>query len=423
MRKKLFFTFTVIMSIFLLSCGAKDEEKVAEENVTIKVASWNAAAESLRQEIPGFQKLHPNVTVEVIEVDAGYTKVIAALASGTGAPDIIQTQARDFPAFLNKFPNQFADLTDKLNNDNLVDKFLPASIATVKADGKIYAMPWDMGPVALFYRTDMFEKAGVTPESIKTWDQFIEAGKKVQAANPGVNMTGYTDDNDFFHMLFNELGGTYVKDGKIAINSPEAEEAFSMMKRMADEGVLTNVKDWNGRIIAMNNSKLASIVYPVWFVGTMKTAVADQKGQWGIMELPAFRENENHQSSLGGSILAISEQSEHKDMAYEFLKYVLATDEGQKIQVDLGFFPSYTPYYENPNFKVSDDFFNGLDVNTFFAEQTTTIPNIDFGGIMLDAQTPLNNLTMGVMSGVDIKTSLEDVSNQLSKATKLEIYR
>ena len=44
-------------------------------------------------------------------------------------------------------------------------------------------MPWDSGPVVLYYRRDMFEKAGVDPASIETWDDFVEAGKKVVAAN------------------------------------------------------------------------------------------------------------------------------------------------------------------------------------------------------------------------------------------------
>jgi lactose/L-arabinose transport system substrate-binding protein len=47
-----------------------------------------------------------------------------------------------------------------------------------------YAMPWDSGPVAVFYRRDFYEKAGVDPAKIKTWDDFIAAGKKVRPPIP-----------------------------------------------------------------------------------------------------------------------------------------------------------------------------------------------------------------------------------------------
>lgn len=416
------FLLLILGLILLISCGGEKKEAAAngkDEKITLKIGSWNDAGDALKKVAAAFEKTHPNVKIEIVESDSDYTKLTPALVSNQGAPDIFQAQARDFQSFLVKFPKQFYDLTEKMQKDGLVDKFLPASIENVKENGKIYAMPWDIGPAAVYYRKDMFEKANVDPKAIETWDDFIEAGKKVQAANLGVTMTGYSEDNDFFHMLFNQLGGTFVKDNKIAINSPEAVKALELLKKMQDANILINIKDWNGRIIALNNNKIATIIFPVWYSGTMVNAVADQKGKWGIVELPAFEKGGNRQANLGGSVLIISEQSKNKEIAYEFLKFALATNEGEDIMMEFGLFPAYTPYYSAPSFKVNNEYF-GMDINSFFAKLTNTIPETNYGAIMLDAQAPLTGLTTSVLGGKNINTALKETSAAISQSTQLE---
>ena len=147
------FLLSILVLIFLISCGG--EKKGSQtggkgEKVVLKVGAWNDAGDALKKVATAFEKTHPDVKIEIIESDSNYTKLTPALVSNQGAPDIIQAQARDFQSFLIKFPKQFYDLTEKMQKDGLADKFLPASIENVKGNGKIYAMPWDIGPTALY---------------------------------------------------------------------------------------------------------------------------------------------------------------------------------------------------------------------------------------------------------------------------------
>jgi len=151
----------------------------------------------------------------------------------------------------------------------------------------------------------------------------------------------------------------------------------------------------------------------------MVNAVADQKGKWGIVELPAFEKGGNRQANLGGSVLIISEQSKNKEIAYEFLKFALATNEGEDIMMEFGLFPAYTPYYSAPSFKVNNEYF-GMDINSFFAKLTNTIPETNYGAIMLDAQAPLTGLTTSVLGGKNINTALKETSAAISQSTQLE---
>jgi lactose/L-arabinose transport system substrate-binding protein len=323
MTRTILATGAVLASAMLVTaCGSSsgantgNKDNGSSEPVTITVAAWNDAEDALKAEIPGFNKKYPNIKVNIQYVDTGYTKIMPELASGSNVPDIVQTQNRDFPAFLKKFPGEFVDITDKVAN--LKSKFIPSAWEPVTQNGKVYAMPWDLGPAALYYRKDMFKEAGIDPNTIKTWDDFIAAGKKLKQKFPDVAMWGYGDDDfDPYEMLFNELGGNYVtSDGKIDVASKQSQEALAMLKKMKDAGILMDFKDWNGEITALNNNKMATVVYPVWYAGTLMNSVKNESGKWGIIPLPAFTPGGNHEANLGGSVLAITKQSKNVDAAW-----------------------------------------------------------------------------------------------------------
>ena len=95
------------------------------------------------------------------------------------------------------FPNQdqFIDLKTLGANDLEMD-FLPWKWKLgITPEGRMMAYPMDTGPTALFYRTDIFQKAGIdtdpaaVAELAPDWDSYIELGKKLKAAVPGSAIT------------------------------------------------------------------------------------------------------------------------------------------------------------------------------------------------------------------------------------------
>jgi ABC-type glycerol-3-phosphate transport system substrate-binding protein len=78
----------------------------------------------------------------------------------------------------------------------------------------------ELNVVLYAYRTDIFEKVGVTAP-IKTWDDFIEAGKKVKAvASEGIYEVR-ADPAGSTHMLAVQAGGgMFTADGKLQITHP-----------------------------------------------------------------------------------------------------------------------------------------------------------------------------------------------------------
>lgn len=361
---------------------------------TITVSGWNDAADALSAEAKEFMSENPGTTVTVQKVDSNYTKLYSQLAANTDVPDVVQLQNRDLQSFKNKYPDAWMDLTDMVKpEESNFDSFV---LPLVKVDDKYYAVPWDVGPCAMYYRKDIFQKAGVDPNSIKTYDDYIAAGKKIVAATNGkTKMLGFdysgSSSDDLELMLLNQQGGKYYSsDKKVKLDSKEMVQAMSLLQKMKEAGITVNLSnEWNDRITATENSQIATIPYAVWYAGTLQSSNADQKTKWGIAPLPAFTSGGNTQANLGGSVLAISANTKNADLAKAFVKFSLMTSKGNKINLDAGkLFTSYKPSYNDDEYKATDAYF-GTSVGQTFSKFATGISTIEYGSYFTDVNNAL----------------------------------
>ena len=179
MKKVMALTMAAVMTASLALTGCGGKKKSADGEKVISVWAWDVALMQLQDAAEKYQADHPDVKFEFEEMgtDQIYKKLSTSLATGNGIADIIAIEGDVLPGYADKFPEGFLDVSDVINTDD----FLASKISEVTYKDKIHAFPWDAGPVGLFYRTDYFEQAGVNPEDIQTWDDLIEAGKKIEA--------------------------------------------------------------------------------------------------------------------------------------------------------------------------------------------------------------------------------------------------
>ena len=182
----------------------------------ITVWSWNIGAKSLEANVPGFNAKHPNVevVVEMIGNQQVFDRQLAACAAGGGGlPDVISIENAEAEIFWSRFPDCTTNLRELGYTEEISKGFPDFKRVELEVGDKAYAMPWDSGPVVMFYRRDLYEKAAIDPATIKTWDDFIDAGEKISKANPGVVMTQANINGavEFMLMIGNENGCTVLK--------------------------------------------------------------------------------------------------------------------------------------------------------------------------------------------------------------------
>lgn len=419
MRKFLWLVLPVtLLTLCLLTAGCAKKEP---ERIRLIAVGWNIAAESFVKQAAAFEKMHPNVKIDVRFVDQDYTRIMPRLAAGTPVPDIMMVHGRDMITFVHKYPNMIRDITAE--TAPLRDNFVTAAWDAVTVNGKIYGIPADLGPAVLFYRADLWQEAGIDPKSIETWDDLIRAGKKLsQHFNGQVAMLGMCEDTDFYDQILNELGGNYVSsdDKTIVINSFAAKQAMTIVSRMLEEGTLINAKNWDGLMSAMSEGKIAAVAYGVWFSGTLEWAVPEQKGKWKAMPLPAATRGGSHVANSGGSIAAIYKNSPHPKEAWEFLQFCFNTEEGELLQATCGLFPAYKPIYTHPEFQKPDPYI-GTPLKAEFSRSVEELKPLRRGPITLDTGKAINDLMATVTSGGNPQAALDKAAVDIAAATGLAV--
>lgn len=435
MKKPVLNLVIAVTALGLMSgCGASSststdtstgtETGTVSSGSDIHIASWNNAADNLSEIAEAFNKTSKNGKVIIDYADGDYTKLKPSLQAGTDVPDIFQTQNRDIQAFYNTYGlDKFADISDIIEPD--AANWAPAALGNCKAsDGKYYSIPWDIGPCGLYYRTDIFEEAGIDVSALTTWDNYLEAGIALKAKGDyyieNYSMIG-SGGWDNIILYLNQLGGQYYDaDGKVNLASDEMVKAFEMSLKFKNAGVVIDIPaGWDDRIKAINDNKLVAFPYAAWYMGTMQNSCADLSGKWAIAPLPSFEEGVAHEATLGGSVLAISSQTKNLELAKEFLVFAMKDNTGNDINMKYGEFPSYSPAYTTEFFKSPNEYFGGQATGSFFAEHTAA-PATDFGPYFTDIYDSMVVATGNILSGgMEVKEALEAATKDAQ--TKIDI--
>jgi lactose/L-arabinose transport system substrate-binding protein len=396
----------------------------------LTIWSWDVAASSLKATLEGFNKQYPDIKVTVQDLGNHqvFDKTLAACAAGgDGLPDIITIENFEAEIFWNRFPDCFANLKDLGYTPEIQAKFPEFKRTELEVGEVAYAMPWDSGPVAVFYRRDFYQKAGVDPVAIKNWDDFIAAGKKISAANPGVVMAqaNFNGDSEWFRMISNEQGcGYFSTDGQsITINQPACIATLEKVKQMKDAGTLT-AANWDEKIQSNTAGTVASQLYGGWYEGSIRSNSPKLEGKWGVYLMPSLTADGPHAANLGGSSLAISNGSQNKQAAWAYLNYALGSNEGQIAMLkSFGLVPSLLSAIKDPFVAEAQPYWGGQPV---WSEILGTLPKIVPSrgtAFQSDADEIYKATQTKYFAGgyPDAKTALDDAAHQIASATGLPI--
>ena len=427
----------ILSSILILSCeNSKTKQTVSklptiDENTETEITiwAWNVAAKALVESAKSFNEKYPKIKVNVQEYGLAqnvYERYSVILSSGVGVPDIIQIESDYVQTFAETYPQYFFDMNGYIDIDGKVD---PSKISTsYDSEGKLVSIPWDSGPVVMFYREDLFNQAGIDINSIITFEDYISAGKKLKEKFPNITMTGlpFTQDENLFRCLLVANKSYYLNNkGEITVASSKAIETLQMIKRLIDEGVAKNTINWDGGIVANKNGELASWIMGGWWGGTIKDQMPEMKGKWKIAPIPAFPDGARASSSGGAGLSITASEPIKQAAALEFIKESLMNVDNQLMMYEkYSLFPSYLPTYDDERFLKSDDYF-GDDFNKILANVTKEIPNVIYASKDF---AEIKNTVVSVYEDVlnnnrDIKSALEQAASQISGATGRKIVK
>ncbi len=410
-------TAAMVAALALTGCGGKKADDSGEKVIT--VWAWDVALMQLQEAAEAYQKDHSDVKFEFEEMgtDQIYKKLSTSLATGNGIADVIAIEGDVLPGYADKFPEGFLDVADAVSTDD----FLASKVSEVTYKDKVHAFPWDAGPVGMFYRTDYFEQAGVNPDDIQTWDDLIEAGKKVEAAcktpagDPVKMIPVDPKKSSLYSLIRNEFGvGVFDADGNPQVDCEQSIAAMNKASEIFDSGVALSYNGWDEYEQTVVNESVACIPEAVWMIGTIKDKGPQTEGKWSVIDLPKIEGGE-YSCSNGGSDLTINARTEFPDEAKDFCKFAMTDTALQASGFEkYGLYPSYIPSYEEEIFQKGDPFFGEGNVYELFIENGQKVAEIPISPNALEASDSIGAAVSKIfLNGEDVESTMKDLQTEL----------
>jgi cellobiose transport system substrate-binding protein len=285
-------------------------------------------------------------------------KLVTTMASGGKfIPDITGIKGEDFASFTPQ-ADRFQNLLD-LGADKLADQYLEWKWKKgMTKDGKLIGLPIDIGPTALFYRRDMFQKAGLPTEpdqvatQMSTWDDYFAAGTQLKNAVPGAFMV--SEAWAVFNIAVGQSKARYIDENEKFIGDQDhIRHAWDLAAKTIQLGIdaksQANTPDWNAGLTSGN---LSSLTGAAWVAVDIKSAASGTSGKWGVAKGPGGTAN------IGGSFLAITKECDKPDEAFKIISWILSPENQANGFTDSALFPSTPATYTMSALTAPDPFFD-----------------------------------------------------------------
>src|SRR5918992_466963 len=201
---------------------------------TVTVATVNNGDMIIMQDLSSrFEEQHPDIDLEwvVLEENVLRQRVTTDIATGGGQFDVMTIGTYEVPIWA---AQDWLVPLDDLPADYDVEDVLEPVRDGLSYEGKLYALPFYAESSMLFYRTDLFQEAGIEVPEQPTWQQVREWAEQLH--DPGNEVygiclrgkPGWGENMAFVTTLVNTFGGQWFDQSwNTTINTPEWKEALS----------------------------------------------------------------------------------------------------------------------------------------------------------------------------------------------------
>ncbi|HVD10434.1 MAG TPA: ABC transporter substrate-binding protein [Gaiellaceae bacterium] len=387
---------TVFLTVLAAGCGGGDSDKstatgtatgksVEAADITLWVGFSARELGVFKDVVADFEKEYPQIHVKVVG-NISDDKIVTAIRGGN-APDVAQSFSSDNTgAFCST--GAWIDLGDYMERDGVDPSVFPeVSQYYTEYDGKRCALPVLADTYGLYYNKDLFAKAGLSGPP-KTISELTEYAKKLTEKNPdgSLKVVGFDPISGFYENAAAHYGPSWGAkwiddEGKSTLSTDPGWAKYLQWKK--------DLIDWYGydNLVkfqtgagdefspsnAFERGKLAMNMDGEWRVAFIENETPDLN--YATAPFPVADESPDLYGAgyVTGSIVGIPKTSDHKDQAWELLKY-LATDDHALATLSNGIrnVPTTTSSLTSDELEPDPNFATFLDV--FGNENSSTTP-------------------------------------------------
>ena len=228
-------------------------------------------------------------------------------------------------------------------------------------NGKVYGI-WAWTDVrAMWYWKDLLNQSGVSPDSLRTWNGYIEAAKKLENSTKdkgiqAMHLVGASHSPDMWYPYLWMLGGEIVKQKSghpqkgtywfPAYNSTQGVQALEFLSDQVKAGIKPQINHFWGKEFA--DKKFAVMLEGSWLLGHFPRNESKNfdKSVGMIPMFPVPKEGDTSATMMGGWMLSIPETSKNKALSWELLTIMLQPDVLAPMLANYAYLPTQKPIAE-----------------------------------------------------------------------------
>lgn len=355
------------------SASSADLDAALAKGGSITFWSWTPSA---KDQVAAFEKAYPKVKVKLVNAGTGndeYTKLQNAVKAGSGGPDVAQVEYYAVPQFA--LSGSLLDLTP-YGMDSLKSLYTASTWGHVSTGGKLYGLPQDSGPMALFYNKKVFDQYGLTVPT--TWDEYVADAQKLHAADPSKYITSDTGDAGFTTSMIWQAGGHPfdVSGTNVTVNLSDAgtQKWTATWDKLVQGKLLSQTPGWSDEWFkALGDGTIATLATGAWMPGVLESSVASASGDWRVAPMPSY-DGTPVTAENGGGAESVMKQSKNPALAAAFLRWLNSSPASLKVFTKSGGFPSTNAELTASSFTdVASTYFGGQKINEVLGKAATQV--------------------------------------------------
>ncbi|MER6239164.1 sugar ABC transporter substrate-binding protein [Streptomyces clavifer] len=428
----------VLVLAALTACsGGSDDKADAAAGAACEPASGKVSLDYWSW-VPGMQKAvdvwngeNPDIQVKLKTTPSGnagsYQNLSNALKAGK-APDLGQIEYDSLASF--RLKGGLIDIAKCDGVEEAGSKFVDWTWSQVDfgAGGEdgVWAVPQDTGPMALFYRKDVFDKLGLVAPT--TWEEYEAAARKIKAANKSQYITHFsqTDPNWFTGLLWQNKAPMFERNGdkwKVTVDRPESREVADYWQKLIDDKlVATDLQGFSPALYkSWNDGEVVTWISAAWGYSTIRDNAKATAGKWAVAPMPQWEKGQKQAGNWGGSTTAVLKDSQHPAEAAKFALWLNTDAKALEIlNKEGGLYPAAKNGLELPALKQPVDFYGKQPIFDVFAQASANVDtDFTWGPTMTDTYRFLSDGTAKATGGGStLGDVLKDTDSQSTESLR-----
>ncbi|MCC5662179.1 sugar ABC transporter substrate-binding protein [Nostoc sp. XA010] len=358
------FLVGVILAQLLHACAGSQ----AAGKTRLTIATVNNGDMVVMQGLShNFEQANPNIQVRwvVLEENVLRQRTTTDVASQGGQFDVLTIGSYETPIWARRDWLKPLDLPASYDVNDLIKPIREG----LSNNGKLYAVPFYGESSMLYYRKDLFGKAGITVPEQPTYPQIREWASKVHDPAHGVygvclrGKPGWGENMGFVSTLVNTFGGQWFDmKWQPTINTPAWKEAIAfyvdLLKKYGPPGASSN--GFNENLALFSTGKCGMWVDATVAAGLLSNPKESQVyDKLGFARAPIER-YPNGSNWLWAWALAVPKTSKSPEAAQKFVAWATSKEYIQLVANQSGWVSvppgTRTSTYNNPNYQKAAPF-------------------------------------------------------------------